>query len=406
VQRFTSCSSWLVLVFLFSFTIGCSPKRAIKMQPNLPPELSNYSKGTVGADLLKGDWLGHYRATLTGVTCSGGQIPSGNPPVCPLGSSIVPGIVCPYGGTPSGDPLLCPSGVSIGDERKQLRNSIIDAIVTKIDIEYYRYSSGLQIGNGYIGLMSDMAVLGLNSAGAVVGEAELKSILAVASAGVVGTTASIDKKLFLDQSRQAVVATMNGSRAISRAYITCQEKNNVAAYTMEAALSDLQNYYASGTITSAFLSIQTQAGIDTKTGQQNMGDSTQAKGASSGSTSDTQDTTAAKTTPAQAAAAKAKTADDTAATATAAAQAAAAKATVAQATAANAPADQAAAAAAAKAVLDAQAAAATATAAQAAAFLAESAAQAAALQAISGTATQSPGVVKVPVGPPPCTSNT
>lgn len=206
------------------------------MQPNLPPELENFSRGKIGAKLLSDDWLSKYRDQIASYTCIN------------------------EGGAPTGNPATCPSGATPAEEKRQLRNSIVDAIIAKIDIEYNRYSSGLQIGNGYIGLAGDLATLGMNSAGAIVGDAELKSILAAASAGVTGTTASIDKRLFLDQSRQAVVATMNASRAQQRALITKNETNAVAAYTIEQALSDLQSYYVSGTITSAFLSIQTTAG--------------------------------------------------------------------------------------------------------------------------------------------------
>jgi len=222
----------------------------------MPPELQNFSDGSVGADLLKGDWLGTYRKFLR------------DP------------VNCPYGGTASGTKAkpLCPSGFGLAEERRQLRNSIIDAIIAKIDIEYFRYSSGLQIGNGYIGLAGDLATLGLNSAGGIVGDAGLKSILAVTAAGVTGTTASIDKRLFLDQSRQAIVATMNGSRAKTRGDITTLEKNDVATYTIEAALSDLQSYYASGTITNAFLTIQTKAGLDKNTGDNTILKETPGKG--------------------------------------------------------------------------------------------------------------------------------
>lgn len=226
------------------------------MQPNLPPELNNFSRGKIGSKLLSGDWLSKYREQIATYTCVN------------------------EGGSPTGNPAICPSGATPDEEKRQLRNSIVDAIIAKIDIEYYRYSSGLQIGNGYIGLAGDLATLGMNSAGAIVGDAELKSILAAASAGVTGTTASIDKRLFLDQSRQAVVATMDGSRAKQRALITSNEKNGVAAYTIEQALSDLQSYYVSGTITSAFLSIQTTAGKAKDKGDQDTVGATADKGQS------------------------------------------------------------------------------------------------------------------------------
>ncbi|MCI0632208.1 MAG: hypothetical protein L0Y44_16315, partial [Phycisphaerales bacterium] len=96
---------------------------------------------------------------------------------------------------------------------KEERNIIITELMFLVDQEYSRDREAIQWGRGHADFVTDVIVLGLNSAGAIVGGESIKSILAVTSAAVVGTEAAFNKAYFQDQTTKSLIAMMDSLRA-------------------------------------------------------------------------------------------------------------------------------------------------------------------------------------------------
>src|SRR5262249_46089227 len=120
--------------------------------------------------------------------------------------------------------------------------------------------------NGF-GLATDLIVLGLNAAGAVVGGAEAKSALAAASGGIVGAKGAVDKDLFYQKTLPALIAQMSAQRKVVLVDIRRGLTLDVDQYPLQQALVDLENYYAAGTIPGAINAIVQDAGATSQTAQ-------------------------------------------------------------------------------------------------------------------------------------------
>lgn len=142
------------------------------------------------------------------------------------------------------------------DNAKARRNAYIEAIRAKIDDGYTNFSENLHAKNSLLGMTSDFAILGLGGAGSVIGDAELKSILASTSAGVSGANSSFQKQVMNQQSVLAVISAMDAARANAEAVIAADESTDIYKCSIQCALIDLRRYYAAGTLTQGLIYIQ------------------------------------------------------------------------------------------------------------------------------------------------------
>jgi hypothetical protein len=151
-----------------------------------------------------------------------------------------------------------------GPAKVARRNQILYELMRLIDFRYEAYESSFFAGQAYVSTASDAAVLGLSAAGGVVGDAALKSILAVVSGGVVGIHSSYQKNFFDQATRESIVQQMRASRLTTRAIIeagmmdctsTVSCPNPSQAYTLEQGFLDLDDYYSDGTVVDALIAI-------------------------------------------------------------------------------------------------------------------------------------------------------
>jgi hypothetical protein len=243
------------LLMLLSSTLifgicGCGIKQAVKLEPSFPPELQSLDK--IGKDTLEGDWLGRYHAYIDGRLCADLAI---------LKSSN--GGKCSDGTTP-------PTHGSA--EKMEYRDRILDAIRAKMDISYHDYISSLHVGRAYFNIAGDFASLGLTSAASVIGDAGTKEILAIAATGSTGARSSVTKELFDEQSRQAIISTMDADRSGIQLRIEQSQKGDVTLYSLEKGLIDLQSYFSAGSIVHALQTIQGQAGATKSDNTQHLND--------------------------------------------------------------------------------------------------------------------------------------
>lgn len=146
------------------------------------------------------------------------------------------------------------------------RNQILTELIYLVDQSYYPFENRFYGTHATFATTADAANLGLTAAGAVTGEAELKSILSATATGVTGMRASIEKNFFDQQTRAAIVTKMRALRATQLAII--QDENHMKAgvtnYSLEAGISDVSSYFDAGTVVAALQSIADTAGQQSK----------------------------------------------------------------------------------------------------------------------------------------------
>ena len=145
------------------------------------------------------------------------------------------------------------------DERKKIRDEIINARLNAIDIQFSLFQQKLHQEGVGMNLASDAIVLGLSAAGALV-SGGASQVLSGASAAVVGMKGSIDKKLFFEQTMPALFAQMIAKRKAVLVNIRYGLRQNTDSYPLHQGLTDLEAYWFAGTIPGAITSIVSEAG--------------------------------------------------------------------------------------------------------------------------------------------------
>ncbi len=103
-------------------------------------------------------------------------------------------------------------------------------------------------------------MIGVSGAGAVVGPAGTKSILAAISGGITGSKQSVDKHLYYEKTMPAMMAQMEAGRRTARVRIEQGLASDVQTYPLGLALLDLDAYYEAGTLPAAVRGIVQVAG--------------------------------------------------------------------------------------------------------------------------------------------------
>jgi hypothetical protein len=164
------------------------------------------------------------------------------------------------------------NAASSPDEKKALRNEIIDARMAAIDVRFGDYERALyQEGIGS-GLGTDWVELALGAATTVVGAASTKTALGAATTAVVGGQASFDKRALFDKTLPALLSQMVAERETIRTEVRIREGLAVADYTWSAADSDLQRYQYAGSIPGAISTVAQDAGQKAATAKRQLQD--------------------------------------------------------------------------------------------------------------------------------------
>lgn len=139
------------------------------------------------------------------------------------------------------------------------RNKFITGRLTLMNIRYIQFIRQLTTDRQLLDTAGAMLTLGMNIAGAAVGAASTKTILAALSAGVTGTKEVIDKNYYFDKTIPALVGQMNAERKKALIPILAGLKAGLDDYPFAQAVTDLHNYYFAGTFAGAIQAIQADA---------------------------------------------------------------------------------------------------------------------------------------------------
>lgn len=148
---------------------------------------------------------------------------------------------------------------SAGDfDKKALRNSIVLSAMGSIDVEYARFSSELtQEGQG-VPFAATIASLSLSGAGTLAAAKATKTALAAVDTGLKGAHAAYDKSILSEKTIQFLQKQMRANRNRVRSSIIDKLQLDTAAYPLELALMDVNDYASAGTITAGLIGIDEQ----------------------------------------------------------------------------------------------------------------------------------------------------
>lgn len=149
----------------------------------------------------------------------------------------------------------------------EARNKTLEELKYLIDANFLKFESALTTEKAYFETVADLSLLGLGAAGTLgTGEAT-KAILAAISAGVAGTRISINKNFFMEQSMQVVRAKMKAARERKGEQMRRAMTLSLGEYPIARGLSDLAEYYRTGTLIGAFDDLAADAGLEKKTAE-------------------------------------------------------------------------------------------------------------------------------------------
>jgi hypothetical protein len=144
--------------------------------------------------------------------------------------------------------------------RRYYRDQAVLARMYAIDIAYSKYELDLTRERQNVGFLSTLTLLGLTTAGTLVGGAETKTILSATATGVTGTKEAYDKNVLVERTISVLQQQMRAQRKFVKVKIIERLRDPTSNYPLEFALSDVEEYYRAGTITGALIGASQDAG--------------------------------------------------------------------------------------------------------------------------------------------------
>jgi hypothetical protein len=146
------------------------------------------------------------------------------------------------------------------DQKREDRNDFVTGRMAMIDANYKMFVRDFVVEKEKGDTGTDVAVIGLTTAGALLTPTGTTRILSGIAGGITGSKASYDKNFYYEQTTKALFAAMNAQRKAVRARILTGLKEEETAYPLTQALGDLDDYYFAGTFLGGLQAIQSDAG--------------------------------------------------------------------------------------------------------------------------------------------------
>lgn len=160
--------------------------------------------------------------------------------------------------------------VASGSLQAAIRNKMVYSLMAEIDYAFYDYENKLFLHESSFNVSSDILQLGLSAAGTITNGARAKTVIASVLTGVTGSSLSISKNLFGQQTVQAISSSMESDRDRIRAEISGSLTKDTASYPFSAARSDLTKYFFAGTLSSGLEQLVQQSAVNAQTQKSNL----------------------------------------------------------------------------------------------------------------------------------------
>lgn len=145
-----------------------------------------------------------------------------------------------------------------------LRDEIINTQIQAYDFEFTAFISDLTGLNVITNTGVEWTSLALAGLTATVGGEATKAALGAANTGVIGAKSSFQKEAFAEKTIPVLITAMISERTKVLLSIRQGLATPVTDYNLYQALSDLEKYYAAGSINGALIQIAENAGVETK----------------------------------------------------------------------------------------------------------------------------------------------
>lgn len=144
------------------------------------------------------------------------------------------------------------------------RNALQNKAVAVVDLQFHEFVRSLAADRADGATTVAGTTLGASTAGAFVDSVKAKTNYALFAAGFVGAFGIVDKNYFYEKTVPALVAGMGSARATVLVRIRIGQLEPITSYDGVAALQDLEEYYAAGTLLAAISDITARADSDKK----------------------------------------------------------------------------------------------------------------------------------------------
>jgi hypothetical protein len=145
-------------------------------------------------------------------------------------------------------------------QAKLARNEIIAERMFAIDVEYVQYENALTREGQEVSFATLATAGALGTASTLFTPVVTKSVLSGLSTVTLGTKGHYDSEILLASSIRTIQKQMRASRNLIAAGISAKLVQSVADYPLAAALSDLEEYYDAGTLTTGVIDTSTTVG--------------------------------------------------------------------------------------------------------------------------------------------------
>lgn len=150
--------------------------------------------------------------------------------------------------------------------RKSRRNQILFDLKWIADYNYNEMITSLQNGRQTFGFASDMAVIGVSTAGALTGGTAVKSILSATAAGVTGMRSSVDQNFYQEKTTELLMKKMDLLRAARWAVLEANLHKEADIYSLRQGLDDLEKYEDAGSLKRALEALITDQAANASVG--------------------------------------------------------------------------------------------------------------------------------------------
>lgn len=155
-------------------------------------------------------------------------------------------------------------------KRRDDRDDVVNGRMALIDLNYKAFVREFVLEKQEADTATDIAVIGLGTAGAVISPSSTTRVLAGIAGGITGAKASFDKNFYFEQTAKALYTAMNAQRKEVRARILDGLTVDAVRYPLSQALADLDDYYFAGTFLGAIQAIQRDAGVKDAKAQEHI----------------------------------------------------------------------------------------------------------------------------------------
>lgn len=154
------------------------------------------------------------------------------------------------------------SYLAVRDEAsaRSLRDRMVYSILADIEYAYRDYEGKLFADRNSFSVGSDLMQLGLAGATTITNGARVKTILSSVLTGVSGTSLSVDKNFFRQQTIEAIISSMQSNRnAIKTRILQRTMSEPTTTYSFQQAQSDLVEFVFAGTLEGGLQSLHQQS---------------------------------------------------------------------------------------------------------------------------------------------------